>query len=271
MPAVLDSRPSRSVSPSPIRRVTDPLTPEGELWRRLAAGPEPRARDELIRRHLDFAKRLALRYRNGAEPFDDLLQVANLGLLKAVDRFDPSRGIPFTGFATPTILGELRRHFRDRVWTVRVPRGIHDLMADVEKTSSRLMVELQRSPSVAEIAARLGVDPAEVVEVLAADRNRRAVSLDLPLDSEDEVGPSNEWLGDTDAGYGQVDDRLTIEEVLPELDSREREALKLRFVDDLTQSEIAARVGCSQMHVSRILQRSMERIRERVSEGNRAA
>src|ERR1700759_2216731 len=133
------------------------LAAEALLWRRLRDQRDPAAREELVRRYLPFAKNLALRYRGASESFDDLLQVANLGLVNAVDRFDPARGTPFAAFASPTILGELKRHFRDRVWTVRVPRGLHDRMAEVEKATTTLTVELQRSPSVNEIAKKLGI------------------------------------------------------------------------------------------------------------------
>ena len=134
---------------------------------------------------MPFAKRLALRYRGASESFDDLLQVANLGLLNAVDRFDPERGIPFTAFASPTILGELKRHFRDRVWTVRVPRGLHDRMAEVDKAIAELTKELQRSPSVGEIAERLELEQTDVLEVMEANHNRRPLSLDRPAGGED--------------------------------------------------------------------------------------
>ena len=134
------------------------LAGERELWQRFASNRDQSAREELVRRNMAFAKRLALRYRGASESFDDLLQVANLGLLNAVDRFDPDRGIPFTAFASPTILGELKRHFRDRVWTVRVPRGLHDRMAEVDKAITELTKELQRSPSVGEIAERLELE-----------------------------------------------------------------------------------------------------------------
>lgn len=242
------------------------LASERELWDRFARRRDPSTREELVRRYLPFAKNLALRYRGASESFDDLLQVASLGLVNAVDRFEPSRGTPFTAFASPTILGELKRHFRDRVWTVRVPRGLHDRMAEVDKAISELTVELQRSPSVGEIAARLGVEATEVLEVLEANHNRRPLSLDRPVGGEDEESPATEWVGDEDGNYELVDDKLALEEVLPHLDERERLVLRLRFVEDMTQSQIAERIGHSQMHVSRILRRTLERIRQEVAE-----
>jgi RNA polymerase sigma-B factor len=243
----------------------DGLASEPELWRRFAAHRDPASREELVRRYLPFAKNLALRYRGASESFDDLLQVANLGLVNAIDRFDPARGTPFAAFASPTILGELKRHFRDRVWTVRVPRGLHDRMAEVDKATTAMTVELQRSPSVGEIAAKLEIDPGEVLEVLEANHNRRPLSLDRPLGDEEE-SPASEWIGDEDEGFELVEDKLTLEGVLPQLDERERLILKLRFVDDMTQSQIAEQIGHSQMHVSRILRRTLDRIREVVAE-----
>jgi RNA polymerase sigma-B factor len=262
---------SEEIRPSPEGAPTGPgegLAAEAMLWRRLRDQRDPAAREELVRRYLPFAKNLALRYRGASESFDDLLQVANLGLVNAVDRFDPARGTPFAAFASPTILGELKRHFRDRVWTVRVPRGLHDRMAEVEKATTALTVELQRSPSVGEIATKLEIEPAEVLEVLEANHNRRPLSLDRPVGGEDDESPASEWVGDEDEGYELIDDKLALEGVLPQLDDRERLILRLRFVEDMTQSQIADQIGHSQMHVSRILRRTLERIREEVAEQN---
>jgi RNA polymerase sigma-B factor len=244
----------------------DGLASERILWERFAESRDPATREELVRRYLPFAKNLALRYRGASESFDDLLQVASLGLVNAIDRFEPGRGTPFTAFASPTILGELKRHFRDRVWTVRVPRGLHDRMAEVDKAISGLTVELQRSPSVGEIAAKLEVDPSEVLEVLEANHNRRPLSLDRPVGGDEEESPASEWVGDEDDGFELVEDKLALEGALPHLDERERLVLQLRFVEDMTQSQIAERIGHSQMHVSRILRRTLERIREEVAE-----
>jgi RNA polymerase sigma-B factor len=249
----------------------DGLASERALWRHFKVTRDPATREELVRRYLPFAKSLALRYRGASESFDDLLQVASLGLVNAIDRFDPERGTPFTAFASPTILGELKRHFRDRVWTVRVPRGLHDRMAEVEKAITELTVQLQRSPSVPEIAERMGIDPAEVLEVLEANHNRRPLSLDRPVGGEEDESPASEWVGDEDSGYELIEDKLALEGVLPQLDERERLVLQLRFVEDMTQSQIAEKIGHSQMHVSRILRRTLERIRAEVAEQNREA
>jgi RNA polymerase sigma-B factor len=243
------------------------LAGEAELWRRFAQTRDPSIREELVRRNLPFAKRLALRYRGASESFDDLLQVANLGLLNAVDRFDPDRGIPFTAFASPTILGELKRHFRDRVWTVRVPRGLHDLMAEVDKAITELTKKLQRSPSVAEIAELLKIEQTDVLEVLEANHNRRPLSLDRPAGSDDadDTAPA-EWVGSEDDSYELVEGRIALDAALPYLDDRERLVLRLRFAEDMTQSQIAERIGHSQMHVSRILRRALAKIREQIRE-----
>lgn len=240
---------------------------EARLWRRLTREGDPQARERLVVLYMPFAKRLALRYRGASESFDDLVQVANVGLLGAVDRFDPDRGIPFTAFASPTILGELKRHFRDRVWTVRVPRGLHDRMAEVEKAIAELTRELQRSPSVGEIAARLELEQTDVLEAMEANYNRRPLSLDRPAGGEkDEDSPPAEWIGAEDESYELVEGRIALDAALPHLDERERLVLRLRFVEDLTQSQIAEQIGHSQMHVSRILRRALNRIREQIRE-----
>jgi RNA polymerase sigma-B factor len=253
-------------------RADEHLASDRELWKRFAAERDPAIREELVRRNLPFAKRLALRYRGASESFDDLLQVANLGLLNAIDRFDPERGIPFTAFASPTILGELKRHFRDRVWTVRVPRGLHDRMAEVDKAITDLTKQLQRSPSVGEIAACLELEQTDVLEVLEANSNRRPLSLDRPAGGEesDEAAPA-EWVGEEDERFELVEGRIALDSALPFLEERERVVLRLRFVEDMTQSQIAERIGHSQMHVSRILRRALARIRERIEEEREGA
>jgi RNA polymerase sigma-B factor len=243
------------------------LQKDEELWRRFARDRDPAIREELVRRNMPFAKRLALRYRGASESFDDLLQVANLGLLNAVDRFDPKRGIPFTAFASPTILGELKRHFRDRVWTVRVPRGLHDRMAEVDKAITDLTKHLQRSPSVGEIAERLEVEQTDVLEVMEANHNRRPLSLDRPAGPEDsEESSPADWIGAEDEAFELVEGRIALDSALPYLDDRARLVLRLRFAEDMTQSQIAERIGHSQMHVSRILRNALSRIRDQIRE-----
>jgi RNA polymerase sigma-B factor len=232
------------------------------LWRRLKGGRDQRAREELVALYMPVARRMAGRYAGVSEPYDDLVQVASLGLLNAIDRFDVDQGTPFLGFAKPTIMGELKRHFRDKVWTIRVPRSIHDRMAAIEKATEELTEKTSRPPKPRQIAERLKIDVAEVLEALEARENRRPLALDGPLRGEDgEESSTPEWIGDFDAGYELVEDRLAVEAVLPGLDDREREVLRLRFVEDLPQSKIAARIGCSQMHVSRLLRTTLERLR----------
>ena len=244
------------------------LADEAALWARYAKDGDPAIREELVSRYLPFARSLCQRYRRSPEPFDDLVQVASLGLVNAINRFDPSRGIPFTAFASPTILGELKRYFRDRIWTVRVPRGLHDRIAEVDRAISELTRILQRSPSVAEIAERLELEQTDVLEVLEANETRRPLSLDLRPGSEDgDESSQEEWVGDEDAGFELVEERVSLEEALPGLDDRDREVLRLRFAEDLTQTEIAERIGCSQMQVSRILRRTLDELRRRVEGG----
>ncbi|MEX2108725.1 MAG: SigB/SigF/SigG family RNA polymerase sigma factor [Solirubrobacterales bacterium] len=253
--------------PAPTLGASEQLAGVEELWQRFAQDHDPAIREELVRRYLPFAKSLTQRYRGVSESFEDLLQVASLGLVNAIDRFDPERGIPFTAFASPTILGELKRHFRDRVWTVRVPRGLHDRMALVDKATSELTKELQRSPSVREIADRLKLEQTDVLEVMEANHNRRPLSLDYKTGGED---PDDEmpadWIGSEDKGYELVEGRVAVDAALPHLDERERLVLRLRFVEDMTQSQIAEQIGHSQMHVSRILRRALERLREQIRE-----
>jgi RNA polymerase sigma-B factor len=173
--------------------------------------------------------------------------------------------VPFKGFAGPTILGELKRHFRDRVWTVHVPRSVQEGIAEVESATADLEAELQRTPSVAEIAAHLGKDPTDVLDVLQANLNRRPVSIDRTIrTNEDDSAPAAERIGTEEEGYELVEGRLAIEQELPRLDQRERRVIELRFAADMTQTQIAAEIGCSQMQVSRILRRALDKLRENV-------
>jgi len=260
-----EDRQPQSTGPGPQEQ----LASEAQLWARFVKQRDPVTREELVSRYLPFARSLTRRYRTANESFDDLLQVASLGLVNAIDRFDPDRGIPFTAFASPTILGELKRHFRDRVWTVRVPRGLHDRMADVNKAIGELTEELQRSPAVGEIAERLDLEETDVLEVLEANHNRRPLSLDRPANANDpDETPASEWIGTEDEGYELVEGKVALDAALPHLDERERLVLRLRFVEDMTQSQIAEQIGHSQMHVSRILRRTLQRIREQIEEGD---
>lgn len=240
---------------------------ERELWTRFTEQRDQAARAELVELYMPLARRMASRYAGVSEPYDDLLQVASLGLLNAVDRFDASRGTPFAGFAKPTILGELKRHFRDKVWTVRVPRSVHDRMGEVEKATEKLTLEHGRPPSVEQLAEEVGIEAAEVLEVLEAQHNRRPLSLDAPPVGEDpEDASGSEWVGRPDGNYDLVEDRIAMESVLPVLGERERAVLRLRFAEELPQTEIALRIGCSQMHISRLLRRSLDKLRDAAEE-----
>jgi RNA polymerase sigma-B factor len=223
------------------------------------------AREELVERFLPLARQLARRYQRGGEPLDDLVQVASLGLLKAIDRFEPDRATAFSSFAVPTILGELKRHFRDKGWSVRVPRDLQELAVRVERDTEELARSLGRAPTSAEVAEHMDILPEQVLEAREAAGAYRAVSLDRSRDEDDEdsVGDS---MGIEDPGFGRAEDLATIERLLSVLSEREREVLRLRFGEDLTQSEIGARVGVSQMHVSRLIRQAIARLREAARE-----
>lgn len=250
-------------APGPDERLAD----DGRLFRRYRETGDPAAREELVQRFLPLTRSLALRYRGGSELHEDLMQVASVGLLNAINRFEPERGIPFPAFAAPTILGELRRHFRDRVWILRVPRGLQERIAVVDDAIGKLTGELQRSPSVREIAERLGLDEHEVLEAFVAHDARRTVSLDQTSPSADsDEGTLADRFGVEDTGFDSAEQRVMIGEGLPQLSERELAVLRMRFVEDLTQSQIGERIGHSQMHVSRILRGALQRLRETLEE-----
>lgn len=228
---------------------------DNELLRRYAAERSPRLREQLVVRFMPLARSLAARYRRQTESFDDLVQVASVGLVKAIDGFDPDRGRPFTAYAVPTILGELRRHFRDHVWNVRLPRGLQELTMKVDDATARLTEELGRAPTATEVAERLGVSPEDVLEAIEAGHARRTLSLDAPRRSDEGSSPAVETIGDREAGYDRVEADLASHAA--GLDEREWEVLRLRFVDELTQREIGARLGVSQMQISRVSRRAL--------------
>ncbi len=232
---------------------------------RLRAG-DPLAREAMIRRYLPLARRLAWRYCHTGEPMEDLVQVASLGLVKAVDRWDPDRGFAFTSFAVPTMLGELRRHFRDAGWLVRPPRDLQELALAVERAIGPLSTTLGHAPGAADLAQRLGRSPEAVLEAMQASQGRSARSLDEEaVDDPDDPFPARQRLGREDAGYEAAEARATVERLTRGLDARTREILRLRFEEDLLQRDIAERVGCSQMHVSRILRHALERLQIRAA------
>ena len=228
---------------------------------------DPAAREALVERFLPLARQLARRYQRGGEPLDDLVQVASLGLLKAIDRFEPDRPTAFSSFAVPTILGELKRHFRDRGWSVRVPRDLQELAVKVERLTEDIASSLGRAPTPAEIADHLGITLEQVLEAREAAGAYRAVSLDRPRDDEEEGDGMAELMGVEDPGYRLAEDAATVERLMSVLGAREREVLRLRFAEDLTQSEIGARVGVSQMHVSRLIRQAVAQLREAAERG----
>jgi RNA polymerase sigma-B factor len=217
------------------------------------------ARDEVAERLLPLAHGLARRYAGKGEPLDDLEQVACVGLLKAIDRFDCAREVRFATFAVPTIAGEIKRHFRDRGWMLRVPRDVQELTARLSRTREELTRRLGRPPSVEDLATAAGATPEQVVEALHAAEAYRAMSLDAPTGGD---GPAPaEALGGDDGGFERTEQRLLLRGGFAALAPREREILRLRFFEGLTQREIADAVGISQMHVSRLIRRSIDELR----------
>jgi RNA polymerase sigma-B factor len=220
------------------------------------------AREALVRRFLPLARSLARRYDRSSEPFEDLLQVASLGLLKALDRFDPSMGHPFASFAVPTILGEMRRHFRDAGWSVHVPRGSQERALKVRDAQERLANSQGRAPTVNELAQYLELGTGEIIDALQAIQAYESLSLDAPRPgATDEATSYGDAMGEEDARYELVELDATLSAVMGRIPQRERQILHMRFVEDLTQTEIAARIGISQMQVSRLLRRSLDQLR----------
>jgi RNA polymerase sigma-B factor len=211
---------------------------------------------------MPLARSLALRYRRRTESLDDLIQVANLGLVKAIDGFDPGRGRPFTAYAVPTILGEVRRHFRDHVWNVRLPRGLQELTMRLDEATNALTEELGRVPTTGQIADRLGISTEAVLEGLEAGHARRTLSLDAPRLSDEESMPAVETIADAELGYDRVEAQLASERA--GLDDREWRILRMRFVDELTQLEIGRELGVSQMQISRISRRALAKLLDAV-------
>jgi RNA polymerase sigma-B factor len=220
----------------------------------------PRLRAQAIEAWLPLARHLANRYTGRGEPTDDLIQTATLGLIKAIDRYDPSFGVEFGGFAIPTIVGELKRHFRDRTWSIRVPRRLQELRIAITAANNTLTHTLGRSPTVADIAAHLGVNEEDVLEGLEGARAYSATSLSTPV-TDDGATQLADTLGGDDHGFELTDLRLALGPALAALDERARTILTLRFYGNLTQSEIADRVGISQMHVSRLITRALLQLR----------
>ncbi len=220
---------------------------------------DPALRDRLVEDHLGLAHHLARRFAKRGESTDDLVQVASIALIKAVDRFDPEMGVEFSTFATRTIIGELKRHFRDKGWAIRAPRRVQELYLELGPVREQLTHEHGRPPTVPELAARVGASEEAVLEALEAGVSYRTSSIDAP-NAQD--GTLAMRLGDADRGFAGVEDHLVLRRSLAELPERERIIIQLRFVEGLTQGEIAIRIGISQMHVSRLLASSLAALRE---------
>jgi RNA polymerase sigma-B factor len=235
-----------------------------ELFQRVRQGHDPTAREELIIRHLPLARKLAGRYARTQEPFEDLYQVACLGLVKAIDRFDPDRGVTFASYAVPTILGELKRHFRDKGWAVHLPRGLQELVLKVQDADVKLNSRLGRSPTVVEIAQFLEARTEDVVEALDALAAHRAASLDAPIETglDDGTNTRHDLVGSVDERFGLVEVYASMKAAIAELPQEDQNVLSLRFDQKLTQREIAGRIGVSQMQVSRMLRRITNQMRE---------
>ncbi|MER8046473.1 SigB/SigF/SigG family RNA polymerase sigma factor [Streptomyces sp. NPDC094032] len=220
-------------------------------------------RDRLVRMHLPLVEHLARRFRNRGEPLDDLTQVATIGLIKSVDRFDPDRGVEFSTYATPTVVGEIKRHFRDKGWAVRVPRRLQELRLSLTTATAELSQQHGRSPTVHELAERLGISEEEVLEGLESANAYSTLSLDVP-DTDDESPAVADTLGAEDEALEGVEYRESLKPLLEDLPPREKRILLLRFFGNMTQSQIAQEVGISQMHVSRLLARTLAQLREKL-------
>jgi len=223
-----------------------------------------RARDRLVEEMMPLVRSLANRYAGRGEPTEDLIQVGAIGLVKAIDRFELEKGVELSTYAVPTIVGEIRRHFRDRTWGVHVPRRLKELSMRLSRTRDDLSAELGRSPTVAELAEAVGVDEEEVIDALQASKAYAPRSLDQPHDDDEPARPTG--LADEERGYAALERGSVVRQGLDTLDERERRIVVLRFLRGMSQSEIAAEIGISQMHVSRLLRKSLETMRGRLDE-----
>ena len=237
------------------------------LLRRYHEEGDLRAREQLIEQYMPLVRSLARRYSYRGEQLEDLVQIGAIGLIKAIDRFDLDRGVELTTYATPNIVGEIKRHFRDKGWSVRVPRGVQELNLRLSRLVEQLTVQLARSPTISELAKAAGVEEEAVLEALESGRAYTSLSLSAGGGGgdEDDLDPL-ESIGTEDHQYEASEDRAVLAPGFKVLDARERKILQLRFFDGLTQSQIAQQVGISQMHVSRLIRRSLEKIRETIAE-----
>jgi RNA polymerase sigma-B factor len=237
------------------------------LLRRYHEDGDLQAREQLIEQYMSLVRSLARRYSYRGEQLEDLVQIGAIGLIKAIDRFDLERGVELTTYATPNIIGEIKRHFRDKGWSVRVPRGLQELNVQLSRLVEQLTVQLSRSPTIPELAKAAGVEEEEVLEALESGRAYTSLSLSVGGGGgdDDDLDPL-ESLGTEEHQYEVSEDRAVLAPGFRALDERERLILQLRFFEGLTQSQIAQQVGISQMHVSRLIRRSLEKIRETIAE-----
>jgi RNA polymerase sigma-B factor len=240
---------------------TDRAREDRLLFQRYVQTRDAAARDALVERFLPLARQLARRYQRAEEPLDDLIQVASLGLVKAIDRFDAEREVAFSSYAVPTILGEIKRHFRDRTWSVRVPRDLQELSLKVDRAVVAMSKDLQRAPTVPELAEKLCVSEEQILEAMEASGAYRAASLSAPRGGDEHGDTIADTVGTEEHGYNLAEDRATLDRLLQTVTPREREVLRLRFEEDLTQAEIGERIGVSQMQVSRLIRQSVSRLR----------
>lgn len=238
-----------------------------ELFKRYKETGDEQAREQLVLAHLNLARFLASKFKNRGESLDDLVQVATIGLIKAIDRFDISRGLEFTTFATPTIMGEIKRHFRDKGWSVRVPRRLQELSAKVTQVSDKLTEKLQRSPSVDEIAQALGVSVDEVLEAMESAHAYSSVSLDVPQGDDDDGTQSSTVIDKyalVDEDLESSDDRIVLEQAIKDFSEREQQIIRMRFLEGFTQVEIAQKLQISQVQVSRLLRKTLQKFQEKL-------
>jgi RNA polymerase sigma-B factor len=235
-----------------------------ELLRRYHVDGDPSARELLVQRHLPLVRSLARRYAGRGEALEDIEQVGAIGLIKAIDRYELEREVALTTYATPNVVGEIKRHFRDKGWAIRIPRGLQELNAKMSSTIERLTGQLGRSPSIAEIAVELDASPEQVLEAMEAGSAYSPVSLNAGTGDDGDLDPM-ETIGSEDEEFERSEQRASLEPALQALPSREREILRMRFEEGMTQTQIAEQVGVSQMHVSRLIRKSLSRMRSELS------
>ena len=235
-----------------------------DLFRRYKEEGDEEAREQLVVNHLNLVRYLASKFKNRGEPLEDLVQVGTIGLIKAIDRFDPSRGLEFTTYATPTIMGEIKRHFRDKGWSVRVPRRLQELSAKINRVTEELTHELRRSPSIDEIADSVGASVEDVLEAMESSSAYSSVPLEGAGDNDEDVPSVIDQYAAEDSVLSASDDRILLEDAIRDFSTRERDIIRMRFEEGLTQVEIAERLGVSQVQVSRLLRRTLARIHQKI-------